>query len=396
MTGHRSPTRSFEVDLGHGSLTVHPNRWRRRVEGPGQALTWHLDEYQHILSDNGYDLLAHLVQSAERIGLDNIAIAGSLHRAVSARQAMIAAVLDSAPTYYVSADMSRLVNGLAHAFTDDDLPNLTFEDVPSPSGVFVYEDAWYDRSMGEHLDASQVGDFDFEEALRTRAIAWQVIAPGRPIFDLGRHGPKGMRPEVLLTGGNGQTSAMDELLERGGILLLGFYDGSHYLVNESYFRNVGRPPGMPILPIALPFGGHANIGEEYGQYRSHRAHIVALMRLMWQRVIPQDPAPIDRAGRRRWGRIMEADAKVVHLRRYVPRHRATNPDRDEDTEPRRLAYTVTVRGHWRDQWYATLGPAFHEDGTWNPASHRRIWIDAHLRGDGPLAEGRHQVTAVVR
>jgi hypothetical protein len=56
-----------------------------------------------------------------------------------------------------------------------------------------------------------------------------------------------------------------------------------------------------------------------------------------------------------------------------------------------------VRGHWRRQWYPSLGPARNPDGSFNQDSHRLTWIEAHQSGNpmAPLVIG-HEVTSAVR
>jgi hypothetical protein len=85
--------------------------------------------------------------------------------------------------------------------------------------------------------------------------------------------------------------------------------------------------------------------------------------------------------------------KVLHLRRT---EQAARREGESDADYARRHQWI-VRGHWRRQWYKSLGPARHADGTFNEASHRLIWIDPFLAGNpfGPLVVG-HNVTAAVR
>jgi hypothetical protein len=63
----------------------------------------------------------------------------------------------------------------------------------------------------------------------------------------------------------------------------------------------------------------------------------------------------------------------------------------------KLTYRVKTRGHWRNVYVPTLGPAKTENGEYNPNSHRRQWIEAFWRGpiDGPLGPD-HKATVIVR
>lgn len=121
-----------------------------------------------------------------------------------------------------------------------------------------------------------------------------------------------------------------------------------------------------------------------------RKWFLAFMRFCWQElIVPRKPnnMEVSRQVRRAFERSSKADnpISVVYLRRL-------REDHDEpQTLGHSLTYRVLVRGHWRNQYYPTLGPVD------DPMSHRRIWIDPHVKGPehAPFREGL-KVTAVVR
>ena len=74
------------------------------------------------------------------------------------------------------------------------------------------------------------------------------------------------------------------------------------------------------------------------------------------------------------------DVTVIMLRRQVQKH---------DDEPEYQIgedFHYLNRGGWRNQYYASLGPCYTDDGDINPESHRQIYILPFLKGnlDAPL------------
>jgi len=126
-----------------------------------------------------------------------------------------------------------------------------------------------------------------------------------------------------------------------------------------------------------------------------RRWFLAFMRLMWQQIIVRRPHHPDRAERRRWERLAKRkellDYTVLRLRREVdPNYRPMGPGLPLD-------HRVVVRGHWKQQFFPSLGEARLPDGTMNPESHRQIWIERHIRGHEFLPLGaEHSATSVVR
>jgi hypothetical protein len=96
--------------------------------------------------------------------------------------------------------------------------------------------------------------------------------------------------------------------------------------------------------------------------------ILATWLLMGQTIARSEDLTAPRAARRRMARdTPDADPGV----RYIDLRRArTEPsDRSETTaSTREYRHRWVVRGHWRNQWYASRN------------DHRPIWIDPHLAG----------------
>jgi hypothetical protein len=125
-----------------------------------------------------------------------------------------------------------------------------------------------------------------------------------------------------------------------------------------------------------------------------RKYFLVLMRFCWQEIFVAEkaeiPRPTLRSMTRKLGKPLSAN--VIRLRR-TKHHGADGTG--EGVGPR-LEYRLLVRGHWRNQYYRSLGPATVA-GEYNPHSHRRIWIDPHMKGpDGAPLMLKHKVNALVR
>lgn len=119
-----------------------------------------------------------------------------------------------------------------------------------------------------------------------------------------------------------------------------------------------------------------------------RKFILSLWRFMWQELVVRETGEVPSHIRKGMVRALDRKDPITVLK--LRRHK-TSSDGDGEGSGSRLDYRLLVRGHWRNQWYRSLGPA--ED----PASHRMIWIDPHVRGpeDAPFRT-KHKVLAVVR
>jgi len=140
-------------------------------------------------------------------------------------------------------------------------------------------------------------------------------------------------------------------------------------------------------------------GEIHSTVATVRRLLLAIFRFEWQRILVPETYRPSRAEHRRALRagmkLEDGYVKVLRLRRHVEAEaRGEQPPTGDQ-----LAYDHQwmVRGHPRRQWFPSLGPARNPDGSWNPDSHRQIWIEPFTKGNpyAPLVVG-HDVTAVVR
>lgn len=280
------------------------------------------------------------------------------------------AFADTADTYYVSHDMSRLTGQLAEA-NGDHIPVLHATDIPSPFGLLIFGDPPR-RRTGADIDR-------YEPHAHTRAFLWAVVPPGGHVAIPGW--------PTFEVAADPKAFSAAQAVDVGGVMMYELVDAGEYLVVKGAYEANGRPPMLPLHSSAIPFGVDVgwNHGDDY-QIRQHMTRLFAtVMRLMWQRVAPADAWTPPRSQARRWQRTHPRGrpAKVVHLRRYEPVEPSAA---GQPAAPgRTLDHMVTVRGHWRDQWYRSLGVAYLA-GARNEASHRRIWIDSHTRGEGDLVD----------
>ena len=121
-----------------------------------------------------------------------------------------------------------------------------------------------------------------------------------------------------------------------------------------------------------------------------RKFMLSLFRFMWQELLVREkpssgelPRSIRRGATRTLG--LEEPITILKLRRTRTSSGATTGDGS------RLDHRIVVRGHWRNQWYPSLGPVD------SPDSHRLIWIEPHVKGpEDADFKVKPKATAVVR
>lgn len=372
------------ITVGNGQtrrIPVEHDRPRTPVDTPGQALTCRLRAIDWLTTPAA----AYAITRAGSVTLPDNRHPGE----------MLADVLTAADTIYATADMGRLAWTLAQH--NDQPAVLHRTDVPARQGILIYGNPVL---LNPNLDLAT-----------TRAIVWATFDPdGRirgPGWEYDMDGSVARYEEDRpVYWDRDRPSPMPD----GGVLVWDMYDAGHYLTTRETAERFGRPPILPGYATCVPFGSayetaadleadHSPTGNPTPGLRTSSESAVSLfvttLRLMWQRLTDQSEwQPTSRAELRRLTRRWPAaaGAKVIHLRRS-DRVRA---DTSTSGTGRQLTVTTIVRGHWRDQYYRTLGPARTPDGQHNPGSHRRIWIDAHVRGDGLTEPADRPNLTVVR
>jgi hypothetical protein len=126
-----------------------------------------------------------------------------------------------------------------------------------------------------------------------------------------------------------------------------------------------------------------------------RKFFLSMMRFCWQNLLVSERATVTRQVRRAAVRDLGKDfnMNILRLRRIK---RVSSSD-GETGEGHRLDHRIVVRGYWQNHYYSDRGPCLLEDGTSNPESHRRIWVNSHVKGpEGAPFVHKHKINALVR
>ena len=293
-------------------------------------------------------------------------------------------LLNESGTFYISGEMSRLVTEAAELAVPEP---LFLTDLSSPSGLLVLEEPVIIADLHPHT-GEVVADL-----MPIRAIGWR-------------------RQSIGKRDGTGETD---------GIVLICYADKRSYdeiyvtklreMLPEETFDNehLEGPQMIAIEFHPWAFGTdwsstdhimNSGQGRIISGVAFLRRWFMSLSRLMWQRLLQPEQWHPDRAGYRQFERVRGKDAPqatVLHLRRFVDNHIYREKEDPESWLNWPYPYRTPVRPHWRRQWFATLGPARNDDGTWNQMSHRLVFIARHYRGPDHLPiQERDDVTAIVR
>jgi len=145
---------------------------------------------------------------------------------------------------------------------------------------------------------------------------------------------------------------------------------------------------MPLSSIVLPLGDALVNADGYGgQHEATQAKlrlIAASFELLSQKIfvsrLDKPPRSVRRRIQKQTGRKDIKDVAIIEMR-----VRENTPHPTGTPTEREYSNSWVVRGHWRNQWYSSLG------------IHKAKWIDPHVKGplDKPLKNIK-KVFAVVR
>jgi hypothetical protein len=309
-------------------------------------------------------------------------------------------ILNEGETHYVSHHIaSSITEAAEHSYAEP----LYETDIPARHGLIVFEHPLLINDL--HPDTGKVVE---GLTMPVRAIGWML---SNEIYIRGEGGKLYTEDEGYLP-----TSGIFYTLYTDVEAFETFYVAScNNLVPEDE-RNLAktledarilRSWAIDTSAWAFKTPWSAGIDErprdqyEIGQVHSNvawmRRWLLAYFRWTFQRILvpttykPSKPE-LKRAARA--GHPIDGHIKVLRLRReYEADQRGEKPESD----PMRWSYQWIVRPHPRRQHYPSLGPARNEDGSFNPDSHRQIWIESYAKGNpmGPLVVG-HNVTVSVR
>lgn len=300
----------------------------------------------------------------------------------------------SNPTTFVGSEIIDLISIAANDLGDEPLRRT---DVYEPSGFIYLEKPLVVKVPGAfYKDGVISRGEDDGETIGIRGISWMV--DHRSVI------PREKRPEDSMIISADESEIHVPVEGRGGIRLNVYTD----LGCLRYITGITDwPDTMPDRTLILSqitawafdvewrtieSGEEASNVDENGVLTCAgdltvvRKFVLSLWRFMWQELVVRETGEVPRHVRKGMARALDRKDPITILK--LRRHKNSA---DGTGDGSRLDYRLLVRGHWRNQWYRSLGPAD------DPASHRMIWIDPHVRGpeDAPFRT-KPKVTAVVR
>lgn len=254
------------------------------------------------------------------------------------------------PTILASTDFAQMMLGAA--VTTPDAP-LHPQEIIAASGVvfFAEKQSFADLPlMGRAVEDQTASEEQTFAHLGVRALSWFTTAQG-------------------------PTGGLD------GLMLELYTDGP----DAQYYEEVLFPMNtdMPLQPLAAyhhlytlssGFGHVGGTAEQYSRIHPSVRVLMALVRAL--SAIARSPqteetadaveTPVQRRSRIKRHKRAPRDVRVLSL------HHAEHGRYELDAATGRKVRAHWVRGHWRNQWYAST------------QEHHTIWIDGFVRGDGDL------------
>ncbi len=280
--------------------------------------------------------------------------------------------LNEGETHYVSSPVMHAVQSASEMLE----PEALWEtDLPCKSGLIVFETPWVHDDLHPATGEVQSGLH-----MPVRAIGWTLS-------DVKTE--DGSKPGVSYCLYADTESFQEIYVKSYRKVISGDEDLSDLLATSEQLKVwVTDSSGWS-------FGSQWD-DDKYGSVVAHtRRFLLSYFRWCWQRILVPVPHPL-RAVEKKWvarikGRPDDGYVKILRLRREIEHEKKYGTDYVGIFD-----YQFMVRGHPRRQHYPSLGPA-RINGEFNPASHRMIWIEPHMKGDpdGPLVLG-HNVTVSVR
>lgn len=407
------------LGLGPGTRDVQAQRIdkiaARSWSGPSKALQFHLDLYDKVSGLWKY-ALAHVGQAvaeddlpfgllqrirllsssdtADRVRKDG----GDIDQAIfdAAVGGLYAEYEDLAlsETHYVSHSVMASVQIAAESAD----PEPIFPtDLPCPRGLIVFESPLMLSDVGED------GALDPDTEVPVRAISWAT------------HRVTKIHDDGTKTEGDGIRYVLYNSFDSYDFEDAEIYDDKREenipKATRERVIEASRELGIWVIETSgwsfgSPWGDGGWIkwddmpeGQVHSSAAVIRRFLLAYFRWTWQRIIVpttyRPKRPEMKRGLRGGLTMEDGYIKVLRLRREV--EHTARFDRGEESDEFTFDHQFMVRGHWRRQWYKSLGPAQLPDGSFNPDSHRLVWIEPFIKGNpyGPLIIG-HDVSAAVR
>jgi hypothetical protein len=320
------------------------------------------------------------------------------------------AVANEGVTHYVSEEMMDMITTIAN---EADAEPIFPTDLPCPHGLIIFEHPMIVPDLHP-----ETGELDDEIWMPVRGIGWiqtAVLDPDDAVA-LDRDSDAPDKPTdvgvVLIPFTDPESFTEYFLGSLEAKTLLGgnrIEDWSNALQRPMWMIDCmpwqfGMPWDNKRATTTVSYGdegfervdtGHTMETTMIGRMRRW---FLAFCRLTWQTLIVAEDLRPSRAERRRYERagktLEDGYIKVLRLRR---RERPLVTSEEDEEREWTLNHRIIVRGHWRRQWYRSMGAARRDDGSQNPESHRLVWIEPHIRGpeDRPLVIGA-SVSEVIR
>lgn len=282
-------------------------------------------------------------------------------------------MLKAEPTTFVGSDIVDLIEIAATSATPEALHHT---DLPSPRGFMYFE-----RPIVTTLHPSEFDEEGEDWTIGIRAIGWNDT---NTVVDIDGTGTGGILLYIYTDFGCVRYISNQEVDTVYPDNLLVLLDCQGWAYGQKWREGT---EGEKTTVMKL---GERRVGEEIiatSDIIFTRKFITTIFRFMWQELLVTEPSVgLTRAFKRNAKRITGHDDPLCILK--LRRHSTGGSG---DGEGSRLDYRTIVRGHWRNQWYPSLG------ASGDPDSHRLIWIDPHVRGpeDAPWSRKR-KATALVR
>lgn len=295
-------------------------------------------------------------------------------------------LLNEAQTFYVSLHMQEMITAIAEQME----PEALYEsDLPAKTGLIIFERPGLFKDV--HPDT---GELDERISMPCRAFGWNVADVA--LKDVPVPGIETIMWVDKTSYVRYYVKNMNDIGIDAGIEDAGEVDIEHWKTDHSGWALGVKWRESPDAEVL----GNKLVTEEgtvHALLGAQRRWLLAFFRLYFQRITVGEvyhPNRYEKKRALRMGRPLEDGyIKVLRLRRAMEAERHGRASGDGNY----FDHQFIVSGHWRRQWFRSLGPARLEDGSFNSESHRLIWVDSHIRGPigAPLVVGQ-QVQAVVR
>lgn len=257
--------------------------------------------------------------------------------------------LQRADLFYITAPMTDLAIAAGAS-----LPAFTLmpEDLPAPTGFMYFEKPIAVVDYAKYLPN--------EGCSPIQAVAWSHWTGGNP---------KWVRGGIWMTWYTDRDGMLDHAVRRG-IVSQAKADAVRAVMGPLLIDNESASPFSPD-PLPNQDGTWGNEGGTDTTY-GWLATLKSAWLLMGQPLARVEDVAHDRAARRRAQRENRTPprVRVINLRRPAGSGHGSASSRE-------YHHQWVVRGHWRQQWYASR------------EVHRPVWIAPHVKGpeDAPLIGG---------